>query len=181
MSTKFLKNPFVFIPVVLGILLPCIVFLFVHFSRAANSQSKLVLKDAVVISGQPLPVTELLDLNGKSLSPEILRRGKVLLIFLMTDCRPCQQEWKLLAGVDSEISDRVTIYGVGVENSDRILNYIHANELKTKILLDKDGALMDSLSVRYFPTKFLVQDGVIVKTWFGNSPDKAALFRELGF
>ena len=178
--TRFLKNPFVLLPLISGVLLPCIAFLILHFSRHANSQSQLVLKDAVVISGQSLPKTDLLELNGNNVSPDMLRRGKVLLVFWTTGCEACQKELKLLSGVESEVSDRVRIYGIAVEDRDRIMTFVQEQEIKTKILLDKDAKLMKSLSVRFFPTKFLVEDGMIVNTSFGNSLDQAALLKELG-
>jgi len=179
-STRFLKNPFIFVPLIAGTLLPCIAFLVLHFSRHPDSQSQLVLKDAVVISGQSLPQTELLEIDGNNIPPEMLRKGKVLLVFLRSGCGACQKELTLLSRLEPQISDNVKIYGVGVENRNQIMNFIQENEFKPKILLDKDGKLMKSLSVKYFPTKFLVVDGVIVKTWFGNSPDQAELFRQLG-
>jgi len=160
--------------------LPCIVFLILHLSQLADAKSQLFLKDAVVISGQPLPNFDLVNLEGARVSPQELRTGKVLLVFLTTNCQACQKEFKLLSRVESQISDQVKIYGVGIQNQNQITKFIQQHEIKTKILLDKDAALMQSLSVKYFPTKFLVEDGVIVKTWFGNSPDESELFKQLG-
>lgn len=177
---RFLKKPITLVPLVAGILIPCVVFLALHFSRQANSQSQLVLRDAVVISGQSLPKTDLLDLNGQNVSPEMLRKGTVLLVFLTTNCPACQKELKLLSSVESEISDKVKIYGIGVEDQNQIINFIQANEVKTNILLDKNAKLMALLRVKYFPTKFLVKDGVIVNTWFGNSLSREGLFQKLG-
>ena len=179
-STRFLKNPFIFVPLIAGILLPCVVFLVLHFSHQANSQSELILKDAVVISGQLLPRTDLIELDGHNVLPETLRKGRVLLVFVTTGCGACQKELKLLSQVESGISAKVKIYGVGVEDPNQIRNFMQANDFKTKMLLDRDAKLMQSLSVKYFPTKFLLEDGVIVNTWFGNSPDQAELFKELG-
>src|SRR5713226_9786635 len=143
-STRFLKNPFVLVPLIAGTLLPCIAFLVLHFSHHADSQSQLVLKDAVVISGQSLPQTELLELDGNNIPPEMLRKGKVLLVFLTTGCEACQKELTILSRVESEISDKVRVYGVGVENRNQIITFIKENQFKTKILLDKDRKLMKS-------------------------------------
>jgi len=41
---------------------------------------------------------------------------------------------------------------------------MQAHEVQTPILLDKDTALMKSLRVKYFPTKFLIKNGEIVNT-----------------
>ena len=72
------------------------------------------------------------------------------------------------------------IYGVGIQNRDEITKFIQANEITTEIFLDKDAKLMEALRVKYFPTKFLVQDGMVTNTWFGNSRNQAELFRQLG-
>ena len=179
-AAKLLKNPFVLVPLITGVVLPCAAFLVLHFSHNAKSESLVSFKDGVVISGQPLPKTDLLDLNGNKVSPETLRGGKVLLVFMTTGCQPCKKELKLLSSVDSQISSKVRVYGVGVENRSQIMNFIKENEVVTKIVQDEDGSLMRALSVKYFPTKFLIEDGVIVKTWFGNSPNQAELFKQLG-
>jgi len=181
-ATKLLKSPFILIPLVAGVLLPCAALLIVRFSRPANPQSSaLVLKDAVVISGKPLPTTDLLALDGKKVPPDVLRKGKVLLVFLTTHCEPCQKEFKLLSSVQSETSLKIKIYGVGVEDKSLINDFIQQNEVKTEIVLDQRAELMKSLSVKYFPTSFLVEDGVIVKTWFGNSASRTHLLEHLGF
>ena len=179
-AAKLLKNPFVFVPLVAGVLLPCVALLVVRFTRPASPQSDLFLKDAVVIEGKPLPATQLLELDGRQVPPEILRKGKVLLVFLTTHCQACQKEFRLLSNVDSETSHKVKFYGVGVEDKNLIIDFIQQNEVRTEIVLDQHGELMKSLSVKYFPTSFLVEDGVIVKTWFGNSPSQTELFKHLG-
>jgi thiol-disulfide isomerase/thioredoxin len=179
-AAKLLKNPFVLVPLVAGVLLPCAALLLVRFTRPATPQSDFVLKDAVVISGQPLPATQLLELDGKEVPPEILRKGKVLLVFLTTHCQACQKEFRLLSTVESETFHKVKFYGVGVEDKSLIIDFIRENKVNTEIVLDQHGELMKSLSVKYFPTSFLIEDGVIVKTWFGNSPSQTELFKHLG-
>lgn len=179
MLIKLLKNPLVLIPLLAGILLPCAIFLFVHFSQRAIANSQLVLKDAVVISGQPLPEIELVDLDGASVAPEELRNGKVMLVFLTTNCPACQKELKLISRMQPRISEKVKIYGVGIQTAGEIAQFMQAHEIRTPILLDRETALMRSLHVKYFPTKFLIKNGEIVNTWFGNSLDEAELLRQL--
>jgi peroxiredoxin len=178
--TKHLKNPLVFIPLTVGVLLPCAALLTLHFTRRANSEPRFSLKDAVVISGLALPKTDLVDLEGKQVAPETLRDGKVMLIFMTTGCEPCRRQMELVSSAEPEMSGKVKVYGVGVESRTKIDNFIKENKVGTRILRDADGTLMKALSVKVFPTRFLIQDGTIVNTWFGNSASKAELFRELG-
>jgi thiol-disulfide isomerase/thioredoxin len=181
MSTgKFLKNPLVFIPLIAGVLMPCAALLIIRFSRPANPPPDPFLKDAVVISGQPLPATELLELDGKRVPPEVLRNGRVVLVFLTTHCEACQKEFRLLSTVESEASPKVKFYGIGVEDKALVAEFIKENKVSTEIVLDQHAELMKSLSVKYFPTSFLVENGTITKTWFGNSPNQTELFKRLG-
>jgi peroxiredoxin len=178
--TESLKKPIVLIPVIAGVVLPCLVFLILHFSRPLAAQRPLVLKDAVYISGQPLPTTALLEQNGHPLSPDTLRKGKVLLIFLTTDCPACKKELVLLTQADAALAERVTVYGVGIQDQNLVAKFLRANGFKTKFLFDQDGELMRSLHVKYFPARFVVENGLITKTTFGNSRSQADLFKELG-
>lgn len=63
---------------------------------------------------------------------------------------------------------------------DKANQRLHQEHGSTEIVLDQHAELMKSLSVKYFPTSFLVEDGVITKTWFGNSPNQTELFERLG-
>lgn len=178
--SKLFKNPFVFVPLISGVMLPCVAFLVLHFSYPAKSQTPVSFKDGVVISGQPLPQTDLIDLNGTTVAPDTLRHGRVLMVFTSTACEPCRKELQLLTRVEPEMSGRLKVYGVGVENRRKINNFLKENGVATTMLVDEDGSLMRALSIKYFPTKFLIEDGTIVKTWFGNSANQAELFKQLG-
>jgi peroxiredoxin len=181
LAIKLLKNPFVLVPLIAGVLLPCIALLVVRSTHPPKPPpSDLDLKDAVVISGRPLPHTELLSLDGRQVPPEILRKGKVLLVFLTTHCQACQKEFRLLSTVESQGSPQVKFYGIGVEDKSLLTDFIKENQVSTQVVWDQHGELMKSLSVKYFPTSFLVQDGVITNTWFGNSPSQTELFKRLG-
>lgn len=180
-ATRFLKHPFVIIPLVAGVLLPSVAFMLVRWrNQNPAPPSDLDLKDAVVISGKPLPTTELLKLDGKAAPPAELRNGKVLLIFLTTGCGPCKKEFRLLASVETDVSASVKIYGIGVEDKSVIEDFVRENQVKTEILLDSHAQLMKALSVKYFPTSFLVENGVITKTWFGNSASRQQFLEHVG-
>jgi thiol-disulfide isomerase/thioredoxin len=179
-SLRSIKNPFVLIPLCAGLVLPCAAFLLLRFSPPANSQAQPPLPESTIASQQPLPETDLFELNGTRVAPDLLRKGKVLLVFLTTECEACQKEIRLLSHLESRIAGKIKIYGVGMENQTQVMSFIKNNEVETRILLDKNGALMSSLGVKYFPTKLLLQDGIIVKSWFGNSPSEDVLLNHLG-
>lgn len=175
---QFLKKPVVLISLIAGVLLPCLAFLVLHFSQPAARP--LVLADAVYISNEPLPATDLIELNGNPVAPDRLRKGKVLLVFFTTDCPACRKELTLLSQVESTLATQVTVYGVGVQDRNQIIDFRNAGEFRTNFIVDKDGQLMRSLHVKYFPARFLLYNGIIMKTAFGNSPSRNALFKEVG-
>jgi peroxiredoxin len=178
---KALKNPLVLIPLFFGVVLPCATLLAVRFHRSPKPEPPgLDLKDAVVMSGKPLPSTDLIQLNGEKLAPDVLRSGKVLLVFLTTHCQPCQKEFKLLSSAETKTLAKVKIYGIGVEDKTLITDFVKENGVTTQIVLDQHAQLMKSLGIKYFPTSFLVEDGIITKTWFGNEASEDDLFRHLG-
>jgi len=179
--TKALKNPLVLIPLFAGIIFPSAAFLALRLSQKPQpAASDLRFKDAVVISGQALPSTELLQLNGEKLSPDVFRKGKVVLVFLTTHCQPCQKEFKILSSVQPLTTAKIKIYGVGVEDRSLIVDFIKEHGVSTEIVLDQHAELMKSLSVKYFPTSFLVEDGIITKTWFGNEASEDDFIRHVG-
>lgn len=177
--TKAHRNPFVVVPWILGTLIPCVIFLIVHFSNRAGSETALNLKDAVIISGQPLPNSPLARMNGGNVAPEDLRKGKVLLVFLTTNCPACQKELRLLTRIAPRVSPAIKIYGVGIQDRNQLASFVAEQQLNVEILLDSDARLLHSLGVKYFPTKFLIVDGVIQQTTFGNSVDEAGLLKQL--
>jgi peroxiredoxin len=179
---KILKNPLVFVPLIAGVILPCGALLALRFAQPPKSAAAadLKFKDAVVISGEPLPSTELLQLDGRMLPPDTLRKGKVVLVFLTTHCQPCQKEFKILSSVQPSTSAKIKIYGVGVEDRSLIVDFLKENGVGTDVVLDQHAQLMKLLSVKYFPTSFLVEDGIITKTWFGNEASADEFLRHVG-
>lgn len=176
-----LQNRFIIIPLALGLLLPCVAFMVIRASRLTDSRSQLVLNDAVVISGEPLPKSDLFDIDGSSITPGLLRSGKVFLVFFTTNCPACQKEMKLISRVTPDLPDKIKIYGISFQNMNEIRSFLRDNGVTANILVDKHGVLMESLKVKYFPTKFLLQDGIILTTFFGNSQDEADLRSQMGF
>lgn len=169
------KRLSVIIPVLLGILLPC----FLYFYFWSKDDSKLVLPNAVKISNQPLPESKLFEIKNNADFSERVRNGKVLLMFLSSNCSACKKDVALISKFYPDLSSNVQIYGISVENQETMLNFINERELRFPVLNDKNGELFKKLQIKYFPTKFLVKDGVILNTWFGNFPNEKKMFEDL--
>jgi len=68
------------------------------YRRAENKLQEPLIRTSAVIN-QPLPKANLVNISGKVLDDEKLRRGKVILVFTMTDCEPCNDENEFLKTV----------------------------------------------------------------------------------
>ena len=164
-SNKTLSITF---PILLGLLIPC--FFYFYFF---NNEKQKSLPNAVEFTNHPLPVSKVVETEGSDVSSKI-REGKVLLVFLSSKCAACKKDVEVISQVYSDLAPRIQI-----EKQENIVNFAKENNVKFPILIDVNAQLFKELQIRYFPTKFLLDDGVIVKTFFGNFPNKDKIFEEL--
>lgn len=91
------------------------------YKRAQKAQRKpdRILTSAVI--NQPLPKANLVDASGKPLADERLRQGKVVLVFMMPDCQPCDQENDFLKTVAGSRQDVSFLYVIPFGNKNQVL------------------------------------------------------------
>lgn len=147
--------------------------------QEAAGGSRVLSPEARKIN-KPLPDVRLADLEGREVPSDELRRGRHLLVFLTSGCGPCVDEANSISRVLEGSASPLSIHGVGVEKQEKVANFVKENGYKFPFLLDKDSGLRVGLDVRIFPSKFLVEDGVVKKAWYGKSPDEAMLRGALG-
>jgi peroxiredoxin len=164
---KLLKNPYIIFTALVGLLISTVFFIY-YFSSPKSPD----LSDAVYFSEKPLPRAVLIDVKTNEDDYEELRKGKVLAVFLTTNCNACKKDMSLISALHSELDTNFKIYGIAIENVDKVKKYVELNNIKFPVVIDKDGQLLKNLSVKYFPTKFLIENGIIIKTVIGSSPDK---------
>lgn len=164
---KLLKNLHKIIPALVGLILATTLFVY-YFS----SSSKLDLSDAGNFSDEPLPQAVLIDVESNKDNYDELKKGKVMAFFLTTGCGACKKDIDLISEIYSELSPDFRIYGVAVENEEKVKTFIEQNNIKFPIVIDKQGQLLKNLRIKYFPTKFLIENGIITKTIIGSSRDK---------
>ena len=140
------------------------------------------MDDAVVHSNVPMPEGTLKAALGSTDQnySEDIRKGKVLLIFLSTSCSACKKDVKTIAEAMPELDANVKVYGITIEDADRARQYISDYHPSFPLLIDNGAKIFEALSVKYFPTKILLEDGTIKKTWFGSAPDKAGFLKDIG-
>lgn len=74
----------------------------------------------------------------------------------------------------------MAVYGVYIEERSEVDHFVQENQIKFPILLDVGGRVFSRLGITLIPAKVLIEDGTITKTWFGSSPNKSALIKDVG-
>ena len=151
----------------------------VFYKRAKRNLPKrpLILTSAVI--NQTLPKANLINISGKLLDDENLRRGKVVLVFMMTACEPCDQENEFLKTVVGSRKEVRFIYVIPFGNKDQSLK-VAQSKYALEPLYDDGSNLAKSLEIYQVPIKIFLEDGVIKRTWLDAtvSPQKQAEFKE---
>lgn len=71
------------------------------------------------------------------------------------------------------------VYGVAIERPAQVATFVEEFDLKFPVLIDMGSQLARSLDIHHFPSKYLVEEGVITKVWRGATQDEAELRRQL--
>jgi thiol-disulfide isomerase/thioredoxin len=143
----------------------CVSFFFLYQRARSNAvKEPLILTSAVI--NRPLPKANLVNFSGSFLDDEKLRRGKVLVLFTMTDCEPCDQENDFLKQVVSKRKDIPFIYIIPFGNKDEALKSAQS-KYAFETYFDEGSQLARTLDIYTVPIKVFLEDGIIKKTWVG--------------
>jgi hypothetical protein len=136
----------------------------VFYKRAQKNlpRQPLILTSAVI--NQPLPKANLINISGKHLADEELRRGRILLIFIMPDCNSCDQENEFLKTVVNTGKGVNFIYIIPFGNKEETLKLAH-EKYALEPFFDEGSMLARKLQLRQLPIKVFVEDGIIKRTW----------------
>lgn len=151
---------------------------FVFFKRAQKDPPKdLILTPAVI--NQPLPKSNLVNISGERLDDEKIRQGKVMLVFMMPDCVPCDQENDFLKTVADSRQDISFLYVVPFGNKDLVLKAAQS-KYALEPFYDKGSNLSKKLELYQVPIKVFLEDGIIKKVWLDATVDdkKQTEFKE---
>src|SRR5689334_1567009 len=126
------------------------------------AKQPLILTSAVI--NQPLPPAELVNIFGTRLDDQRLRHGKVVLVFTLTSCKPCDQENAFLKTVISSRKDVSFFYVIPMGVKADVLREAR-DKYAFETFFDEGSMLTKSLEVYQVPLKVFLLDGVIKKTW----------------
>lgn len=147
--------------IVLAVL--CLTFTFLNRRTASKPAGQpLILTPAVI--NQPLPEADLVNISGTRLSDERLRHGKVVLVFTLTTCKPCDQENEFLKTVINIRNDISFFYVVPMGIKTEVLRQAQ-DKYCLETFFDQGSMLAKKLEVYQVPIKVFLEDGIIKKTW----------------
>lgn len=127
----------------------------------------------VTLMNKPLPEANLIDSSGAKLDDSVLRKGKVLLIFVAPNCPACQIETEFLRPLMGKRKDMSYIGVVSFGATQAALKSIEP-EFPFKTYFDGDPRLAGAMGLYRVPIKVFLQDGVLRKSWKGASSDDAS-------
>lgn len=144
----------------------CAGFLFSYhrIQRLQNVQAEAVASSRSLID-KPLPRAQLIDVNGMKVDEQILRRGRVVLVFVTTDCDACLAESKFLQTILSRRKD-VSFYGLLPFGKAPDSAHIE-KKFPFRVFYDEGNSFVQSMGINRVPVKVFLEDGIIKKGWIG--------------
>ncbi|HEY0428722.1 MAG TPA: TlpA disulfide reductase family protein [Pyrinomonadaceae bacterium] len=172
---SFYIKPFVTVPLILGVFLSFSIFLNIWKQHRLKSE----LNEAVKISNVSLPKSNLVNYKNNVNYFDDVEKGKTFLIFLSSKCDACKKELGMISDNLPKISNEYKVYGASIEDKSIVTDFVKENNIAFPVLIDSGAEIFRSLQLKYFPTKMIIENGVITKTWFGSSPSQETLLKEL--
>ena len=145
----------------------CAGFFFFYHQRVQQPQtSDTEPAKTKSLIDKPLPESQLVDGNGTRIDEGILRKGRVILVFVTTDCDACLTEGKFLQTLIDRRKD-VNFYGLvpfgksgeSVAAAKRLFPF--------EVFYDQNDAFVFTLGINRVPVKVFLEDGIIKKGWIG--------------
>ena len=135
-------------------------------SQAEASESKTLIN-------KPLPHAQLVDAHGSRVDEQVLRTGRVLLVFVSTDCDACGNESKFLQTLLGRRKD-LAFYGLVPFGRRPDSGAVAEKMFPFKVFYDESNAYVSTMGINRVPVKVYLEDGIIKKGWIGAAlTDKA--------
>jgi hypothetical protein len=141
-------------------------FLF-FYSRMPGSQAEPaeVSKSKSLID-KPLPHAKLLDIRGSKVDEQVIRKGKVILVFVTPDCDACVAETKFLQTLLEKRKD-VAFYGLIPFGRPPESPDVVEKTFPFTVFYDEGNSFVGSMGIDRVPVKVFLEDGIIKKGWIG--------------
>lgn len=164
---------------ILGIVFGVSFFFFYQRAKKKNqpkpAPTPLFLASKVI--NQQLPKTSLVNISGQPLDDDKLRHGKVILVSMMPDCAPCDQENEFLKAIVESRKDVRFFYVIPFGNKSGLLE-LAQSKYAIEPVYDNGSNMAKTLEMNQVPIKLFLEDGIIRRAWVGASdtPEKQTEF-----
>jgi hypothetical protein len=115
---------------------------------------------------KPLPPAQLVDANGAKVDEQLLRNGRVIIVFVTTDCDACLAEGRFLQSIPGKRND-VAFYGVNPFGRRPESAGVAEKVFPFKVFYDDGNSFVQSMGINRVPVKVFLEDGIIKKGWIG--------------
>lgn len=153
---------------IIFVLVFCAAFVFFYTRNIRNKAAQ-----GPVNSGKSLPSAELVNESNQPLADSQLKTGRVVLVFITSDCKACLKESEFLKGMVSKRTD-IRFYGV-ISYGDMATSLREAKQkFPFEVFYDRGFKLAGQLGINRVPIKIFVDNGIIKKSWGGATVEEKA-------
>jgi hypothetical protein len=126
---------------------------------AAPEQSKSLID-------KPFPHAQLIDIYGSKVDEQVIRSGRVVVVFVTPDCNACVTECKFLQTLLGRRKD-VAFYGLlPFGKPSQSPNEIEKT-FPFRVFYDENNSFVMTMGIDRVPVKVFLEDGIIKKGWIG--------------
>jgi peroxiredoxin len=138
-----------------------------------NQRSQAEAAESKSLINKPLPHAQLVDTRGTRVDEQVIRTGRVVLVFVTTDCDACGTESNFLQPLMGRRKD-VTFYGIVPFGNRSDTGPVAEKMFPFKVFYDESNSFVSSMGINRVPVKVYLEDGIIRKGWVGAAlSDKA--------
>jgi thiol-disulfide isomerase/thioredoxin len=135
------------------------------YSRKQHSETEVSASPRSLIN-KPFPRSQLIDIHGSKIDDQILRKGRVVVVFVTLECDACLSEVRFLETVLNRRTD-VTYYGLVPFGKPPDVQDIAEKKFPFTVFYDESNSFVASMGINRVPIKVYLEDGIIKKGWMG--------------